>query len=662
MADQKYEMTMSLNILNHLGIKLYSNVSAVLSEVVANSWDADADIVEIQIEKDKITITDNGHGMTVNDANKKYLHVGYKRREEENRTVTEKHNRPIMGRKGIGKLSLFSVAKIIEVQSIKHGEKHGLRMSADKIEETIKKGSQKYYPEPIPEKEITFDRDYRTRIILTGLKKRLTRTVPALKKRLARRFSIIGSDYNFSVKINGELIQITDRGYFHKVQYLWYYGQNGKKYVNYCKEHKLKEAFDRACKLKVIEEQDNHEDLVTTYGIEGWIGSVAKSTYLKDGKDNLNKIVIMVRGKLAQEDILEDFPEGGLYTKYLIGELHADFFDMDDKEDIATTSRQEIIKDDPRYVALKDWVSVELKNIESLWTNLRKKEGTAKALESPAIKNWFDSLKPKNKKRAESLFGKINQLTVDSDEDKRELFKYSVLAFESLRYKDNLEALDSLTPANIEAFKEIFADLDDIEATLYHQIVKERIQVIRTLQEHVHDNALEKIIQQHLYEHLWLLDASWDRATETPLMEQQVNTAFKTISANLSKEEKKGRYDIRYKNPSGKHVIIELKRAKRSVNSLDLAKQVLKYKSALIKILKSTGKEREPVEVVCLVGMPCTDWTDDAERNKSIEMLEKRDIRVLMYQELIENAYISYKSFLEKDKEIGRIAKLIESI
>ena len=65
MADQKYEMTMSLNILNHLGIKLYSNVSAVLSEVVANSWDADAEIVEIQIEKDKITITDKGHGCTV---------------------------------------------------------------------------------------------------------------------------------------------------------------------------------------------------------------------------------------------------------------------------------------------------------------------------------------------------------------------------------------------------------------------------------------------------------------------------------------------------------------------------------------------------------------------------------------------------------------------
>ncbi len=32
-----YSMSLSLNVLNHLGINLYSNVPAVLSEVVANA-------------------------------------------------------------------------------------------------------------------------------------------------------------------------------------------------------------------------------------------------------------------------------------------------------------------------------------------------------------------------------------------------------------------------------------------------------------------------------------------------------------------------------------------------------------------------------------------------------------------------------------------------
>ena len=45
--EHKFTMSLSLNVLNHLGINLYSNVPAVLSEIVANSWDADAENVTI---------------------------------------------------------------------------------------------------------------------------------------------------------------------------------------------------------------------------------------------------------------------------------------------------------------------------------------------------------------------------------------------------------------------------------------------------------------------------------------------------------------------------------------------------------------------------------------------------------------------------------------
>ena len=77
----------------------------------------------------------------------------------------------------------------------------------------------------------------------------------------------------------------------------------------------------------------------------------------------------MVRGKLAQEDILEDFPESSIYTKYLIGEIHADFLDLDQEDDIATSNRQEVIKDDFRYIALRKWVDDELKNIRNRGRN-----------------------------------------------------------------------------------------------------------------------------------------------------------------------------------------------------------------------------------------------------------------------------------------------------
>ncbi len=75
-----YEMTVDLNVLNHLGIKLYSSIPAVLSEAVANAWDADAEMVAIDVSQDCIVITDDGHGMTAKDINSKFLKVGYQRR------------------------------------------------------------------------------------------------------------------------------------------------------------------------------------------------------------------------------------------------------------------------------------------------------------------------------------------------------------------------------------------------------------------------------------------------------------------------------------------------------------------------------------------------------------------------------------------------------
>ena len=218
MSKPKYQMSINLNVLNHLGLNLYSNVPAVLSEVVANSWDADASEVDIEIEPGKITITDNGHGMTFDEVNEKYLNVGYERRKHD-AVRTPQYDRPVMGRKGIGKLSLFSIADTVEVQTVKGDGKHGFVMSARKITSQI--GAQDgstYHPDPLSDDQITLDTDG-TRIVLTGLKKRSSQTPNALRKRLARRFSIIGTEYNFTVSVNGVAVQITDRDCFHKLHY-----------------------------------------------------------------------------------------------------------------------------------------------------------------------------------------------------------------------------------------------------------------------------------------------------------------------------------------------------------------------------------------------------------------------------------------------------------
>ena len=655
MGSPVYQMSLNLNVLNHLGLKLYSNVPAVLSEAVANSWDADAENVDIEIEENRITITDDGHGMTVDDINEKYLTVGYKRRESD-AAETPRHKRPVMGRKGIGKLSLFSVADSVEVQSYRE-RKCGFVMSAKDIEAHISESdANTYHPKPLSDEEIALDRSG-TRIVLTKLKKRVAQAPTALKKRVARRFSIIGAEYNFAVCVNGKPVKIEDRDYFHKLQYLWHYGDGSDKYVDFCNSEKLEFTDKREGEVQVTLEEGVEP---ITYEIKGWIGTTLGSGDLKDGEDNLNKIVIMVRGKLAQEDILEDFTEGGLYTKYLIGEIHADFLDIDSRDDIATSNRQEIIRDDPRYLALKEWVKNELKNIKNQWTDLRKKGGIKEASQNPAIEKWISGLARDRENQAKSMLGKIGQLTLEKDE-RDELYRLSVLAFEKLNYRDSLSALENVSPENFQEFTKIFAELDSIEASLYYQIVSERLRVIDTLRENTKENLYENVIQEHLYEHLWLLDPSWDRATETPLMEQKVKTDFDMIDAKLSDVEREGRFDIRYKMTSGKHVIIELKRASVRLNDYTLQGQVDRYRTALIKLVRATGRN-EPVEVVCIIGKPLREWEEPEGQEASRRSLAAKDIRVVLYDELIEDAYRTYQAFLDKNREASKVYELVSNI
>ena len=560
-APKKYQMNISNTVLYHLGINLYSNVPAVLSEVVANSWDADATNVYIEIEKDRITIIDDGHGMTLKDINEKYLLVGYPRRIH-NEAVTDRYKRKVMGRKGIGKLSLFSIAETVKVETFKEHEKNkeeeknGFVMSKQEIDNHIEqKNEQPYEPEPLSESDIEIT-ESGTRIVLTDLKKRISKAhANYLRKRIARRFSIIAED-NFNVFVDGEPVKITDRDYFRKIQYLWHYGEDSEKYVKLCNNLENPEHTEKKDGTIEIRDEDNIENL--TGSVKGWIGTVRKPKELTDTdeniNENLNKIVIMVRGKLAQENILDDFRQSGFYTKYLIGEIHADFLDMDNLDDIATTSRQEIIKDNRRYEALKTWLKKELFHIRDKWDEWRSEIVTREVNQIPAIKEWLNELKPKQRKQAESLFSKIGKVHLDNEENKNQLYIHTALAFENLLYKGALNQLERISLENIPAFMEILSNFDDIEASLYYQIIQERLRIISKLHNAVEDNAVEKTIQEILYEHLWLLDPSWDRATETTFMEQTVQKEFEEIEAKeiLTDPELNGRYDIKYKMTAGK--------------------------------------------------------------------------------------------------------------
>lgn len=175
---------------------LYSNTPAVLTEIISNAWDADAELVSIDLDKGygSVTIIDDGNGMTESEIINKFLKVGYARRDSGCGKSENKH-RQVMGRKRyIGKLAMFSLANKIQVHT-KNNICNAFEIDVEQLKECIKTSDQ-YVAKRISH---DFHGNKGTKIVLSGLTKSINRTESYLRKRLARRFSVIGAGDSFDV-------------------------------------------------------------------------------------------------------------------------------------------------------------------------------------------------------------------------------------------------------------------------------------------------------------------------------------------------------------------------------------------------------------------------------------------------------------------------------
>ena len=558
------------------------------------AWDADGENVEIRIDPDSkwIEIVDDGVGMNVVDMNDKYLRVGYRRREEDEEygKFTAK-GRQVMGRKGLGKLSLFSIAKVIDVQSAKDGQSHGLRMSVDGIHRSVERKEPFYRPDPLSDEVITVMKG--TKIVLREIKRqRLGRGAAALRKRLARRFSVIGELCDFRIIIDGKPITTEDRGDLPIAQFLWRFGD-----------------FEPApSSIPGVLEQEKLPNRFVPWpegwSVDGWLGTARLPKQL-DSEDagNLNGIVVFARGRLFHENILDKVNDGRLYTKYLTGQIEADFLDDDDKPDIATSDRQRVQEDDERYAALLAFLRSSLTKVEKRWTEWRRKHEVEKAKEtSPALAEWFATLPEGFRKSAETLVAKLSALPVDEEDDRKLLYRHGILAFERMRIRGSTEEFIASVP-DVDKLLSVLADRDALEAALYRDIVKSRLDAIKDFQGIVDEDAKEKVLQQYLFDHLWLLDPAWERATDSEIMESRL-TKECVITNDLSEKERLGRVDIAYRTNAGKHIIVELKKAGRKMKLLELQEQGQTYVDKLRKILLAQDENSPNIEVVFVLGKP----------------------------------------------------------
>ena len=646
----KYQMTISLGVIDHLGLNLYSSIPAVMSELVANAWDADADnvVVSINTTDQTIVIQDDGHGMSEADINAKFLKVGYRRRQEDP-AVTEK-GRHVMGRKGIGKLSIFSVAKHVDVHTaVRIGEdteRSALRMTTDGISEAIETSGGDYEPEELPRDAVDFDQG--TRLVLSDLRKRVTAgTARALRRRLARRFSVIGAQTGFEVVIDGVRVGVEDRDYFSKIEYIWSIGAVADRYEALAVNAKKTSTIEGAIA------DDGNE-------VSGWVGTVESHGALAEGE---NGIAVLAWGKLIHENLLQDIKAGGLYTKYIIGELRADFLDSDAEPDIVTSDRQSLKEDDERVSMFRQWVEENvLRTVERSWGDWRREEAMEDARENEAIEEWYSELSPDNQMHAKRLFGKIGAFHLDDEEDRKELYRHTILAFERLRFHECLREIDALgDELTLDEFTRLFQTVDDLEAAEYHRIARVRLEVIRRLGELVDADAKERVIQELLFDHLWLLHPAWERASVDARMERRVEAVFEEVTESLTDEERAARIDIALRTAANKHIIIELKRYSARPQIMDLLKQLAKYKQAFEKcVAEHFADEHRPIEIIAILGTRPAGPPDDPQTQD--RLLQEMGARWVSYDMLIAEALDSYKDYLEADERISRITELLDRL
>lgn len=662
-AASKYTMSVDLAVLESLGINLYSNAAAVLSELVANAYDADATSAQISWKEqgDVIEVRDNGSGMSVDQINERFLVAGYKKRDNEG-LASPRWGRPFMGRKGIGKLSVFSIATVVEVFSSPSDSEHnGLRIDLEQLQSAIKQ-RRPYHPE-----EVQVPDEHKaggTTLVLSDLKtKRADLTATALRKRLARRFDVIDETPpdkgGFKIEVNGKPITFADRQELKKLEFLWEFGAES------LPAGVLPEGVTRfTLSSSVVNAAEG-------WTVGGWFGTAKRPTDLTADEEagSLKNIIVLARKRPIQEGIIEKLDFSRIFGSYVTGQIEADFLDLDGSyDDIATSDRQRLIEDDARVIALRDFLRDAFVKAADMWSEHRpKKKGKDVLANFPKLQEWLDDRPPYQQAPARKMIETIASLELERDSSKSrgELLRSGILAFERVGLRQVVDDLDALGDVQAEELLRLLGAQDAYEEGLWVDILRSRVESISQFASLRDANEKEKVLQEHLFDHLWLLDASWERAVGSSKIEQDLRSIEPgEFAVNDQGKEIRGRVDIRYATASGKHVIVELKRYSRRTDVDELAVQGSKYAVALKQLLDRTGRGAEQIEVIFVLGI-----TPTAENRglMSVEAYASTRFsafngRYVFYDQLIHNANNQYAEYLAASAKAREVDELLGTL
>lgn len=373
---QKLEMSFDPQTIEHLGVKMYSQLPNAIAELIANSYDAESPEVHIILkdneEEKSIAVVDKGIGMSFDEINENFLRIGRKRRESDS-GLSPNGKRKVTGRKGLGKLAFFGIGDTIHIITKKNGECVNFTMNwNDIIHSKTPNYEPQYTIEPCNPQE------QGTTIILTNLKRKTAFDPEGLAGSLARLFDFFDDDFVADITLNNnEPIPIdkTLRCRNIDAQFTW----NVPVFIE-DKEHYL-------YKKNIIGEL------------------LATEKPLKPG---LRGITLYAHGRMVNAPEFFGVGESSHFYSYLTGWLDVDFVD-EQEEDIISTDRQSLSWDLQITSELRDNLKQLLSLVERNWRTQRKADRQRKITEKTKVDvgQWYPTLTPDIQKGVEKIVDSV---------------------------------------------------------------------------------------------------------------------------------------------------------------------------------------------------------------------------------------------------------------
>ena len=628
----KYRMKISRLTVDKLGVKLYDRVSAVIAELVSNSYDADATKVvitapmgeylaarvgdEIKDRGYEIVVADNGEGMTPEQINAYYLRVGAERRKDERGDTSKKYGRKVMGNKGVGKLAPFGICSRIEIVSSggKRIPGKGPTGAAAKgyltahlilDRDAILKDEEFDYAPTVGKLDGTVAKATGTAITLHGFAYRRVPTIEDFSRQLAQRFGVKSADWSIelidSIKTSSDKNHKATVGEFdvktmENTEIVFKPGPKGE--VAGQAFGADGKAIDGMNAGFVYEGRN--------YPVNGWI-AYAKEPY-KD--DLMAGVRIYCRGKIAAQTNLFNRRAGFTgehdVRSYLVGELHANWLDAD--EDLIQTDRRDILWSHELGQQFEEWGQSIVRKIGTRSRDPMKKKTwdqfQEKANLDQRVKDAFPRADQQSLREQAVSVAKLIGQTMRPDEiqdaERVEGFvQLSLMLAPVITLDEKLRAAADSSDSPLEVVTDILKTARVAELASFGRIAEDRIRVIERVEQLKDDAAtLESAFQTLVETSPWLIDPQWSPIT--------ANQSFSTLRAEFVKFYKKKtgetlnlgdfsdptkRADFVLSNQDNVVQIIEIKRPHHKLADDELDR-IVKYRDLMREFINAEGHER----------------------------------------------------------------------